>query len=197
MRPAAPSNPTRPTKHHLYFTVYADGDPAVINTIGYAESYAAARFVQTVTQDRKLHWISDDTLEIRENDKILQIKEHRLEDLMEYTFTKEEAEWKIPETGLLYRVMHFSDETTRPSSPTPTSEPEERPKTTSPKRHKTQKAPSAGQITVAQLAESLNIAPNKARNALRKANIAKPANGWTFDANDPIVKTITDILKSA
>ena len=56
--------------------------------------------------------------------------------------------------------------------------------------------PKRHQITVAQIAEQLNIAPNKARNTLRKASISKPTQGWTFNTNDPQVTLITKLLQA-
>lgn len=63
-----------------------------------------------------------------------------------------------------------------------------------PKRHKSTKAVN-GMITVAQMAESLNIQPNKARQILRKANIQKPPHGWSYKEGSKEAKNILKILK--
>lgn len=204
LKPHAPSSPYRNPVCHFYFQARnPDGEHTFFFTIGYAALYAGHHFITQLLEtieDCETHWLDNDQLLITHTPTLstLLIK-GELEDAIEYQPTKEEASWTIPhpDTNSLRRaIMFWSHSPTSTIEEKPTSS-VEKPKPQAPKRHKTTKAPAqSDQITVAQIAEQLNIAPNKARNTLRKANISKPTNGWTFNTNDPMVQTITKLLQA-
>ena len=204
LKPHAPSSPYRNPVCHFYFQARnPDGEHTFFFTIGYAALYAGHHFITQLLEsleDCETHWLDNDQLLITHTPTLstLLVK-GELEDAIEYQPTKEEASWTIPhpDTNSLRRAIMFWSH-----SPTSTIEEKstssvEKPKPQAPKRHKTTKAPTqSDQITVAQIAEQLNIAPNKARNILRKANISKPENGWTFNTNDPQVNVIRKLLQA-
>lgn len=206
LKPHAPSSPYRNPVCHFYFQARdPDGNNTFFFTIGYAALYAGHHFITrllTELEDCETHWLDNDQLLITHTPTLstLTIK-GELEDAIEYTPTKEEASWTIPHPdtiSLRRAIMFWSHSPTSTTDDKPTSSVESKPKPTSvPKRHKTTKAPpSSDQITVAQIAESLNIQPNKARNILRKANIQKPEQGWTFNTNDPMIDQIRKLLSA-
>lgn len=206
LKPHAPSSPYRNPVCHFYFQARdADQQPTFFFTIGYSALYAGHHFITRLlneVEDCETHWLDNDQLLITHTPSLSTLTiRGELEDAIEYTPTKEEASWTIPhpDTQSLRRATTFwSHSPTSATDDKPTSSVESKPKTTSvPKRHKTTKAPpSSDQITVAQIAESLNIPPNKARNILRKANIQKPEQGWTFNTNDPQVDIIRKLLSA-
>ena len=209
LEPHYPSSPTRPPKAHFYFTgLKPDGTEHFFFTHAYGAMYAAAHWLNHILDncEGKASWISEECIRIKHDNGYSIIIKGELEQAAEYTFTKEEKLWTPPflDSRQLNRatMYHIPQEELYPKPTSPTEEPDEKPNepkptrdTKAPKRHKTQKAAPEGSITVAQIAESLDLAPNKARNILRKANIAKPAGGWTFKTDDPMVKKITDLLK--
>ncbi|UOF81720.1 ecf RNA polymerase sigma factor-anti-sigma complex [Caudoviricetes sp.] len=206
LKPHAPSSPYLNPVCHFYFQARdPEGNSTFFFTIGYAALYAGHRFITQLLEDLEdceTHWLDNDQLLITHTPTLstLTIK-GELEDAIEYNPSKEEAAWTIPhpDTQSLRRAtMFYLTPTTvdRSTSSTENEEPS-KPKPQAPKRHKTTKPPSSSdQITVAQIAEELNIAPNKARNILRKAEIQKPEQGWTFNTNDPIIETIRKLLSA-
>lgn len=210
LEPHYPSSPTRPPKAHFYFTgLKPDGTEHFFFTHAYGAMYAAAHWLQRIMDEAegKLSWLSTECIRIYHEDTGYSIIiKGELEEAAEYEFTKEEKAWTppFPDSKQLSRAIlyHIPKAELSPQPTSPTEEPDEKPKeptparsTSAPKRHKTTKPAPDGTVTVAQIAEQLNIQPNKARNILRKASVAKPAGGWTFKTDDPMVKKITELLK--
>lgn len=207
LKPHAPSSPYRNPVCHFYFQARdPNGEHTFFFTIGYAALYAGHHFITSLLneiEDCETHWLDNDQLLITHTPTLstLLIK-GELEDAIEYQPTKEEAAWTIPHPDSLSlrraTMFYLTPTSTTVDRSTSSTESEEPSKPTSaPKRHKTTKAPpTSDQITVAQIAEQLNIAPNKARNILRKASISKPEQGWTFNTNDPQVDRIRKLLSA-
>lgn len=210
------SSPTRPPRYHPFFTVRdSDGNEERFFTHAFRTAYAAHYWLDTIItacteRGCTQNWKSPVRLVFTdpETNRTLEVKEDRIEDLIEYNPTKEEQEWTppYPDSAQLARVSQFWDWQMRLSSPMPTSEPEEQPTSTpepkkrqpAPNRHKTTKAPSdPNSVTVAQLAAEANIPANKARQILRKAGFTKPAQGWTYAKNDPQIQKIRGLFASS
>lgn len=212
LKPHAPSSPYRNPVCHFYLQARdSDQQPTFFFTIGYAALYAGHRFITELLnniEDCETHWLDNDQLLVTHTPTLstLLIK-GELEDAIEYQPTKEEAAWTIPHPDSLslrratmFYLTPTSTTVDRSTSSTESEEPagsRSKPKSQPPKRHKTTKAPAqSDQITVAQIAEQLNIQPNKARNILRKANLTKPEGGWTFNTNDPMIDQIRKLLSA-
>lgn len=207
LEPHNPSSPTRPPVEHLYFTVHDDeGETVLFLTHGFGAFYAVKRWLEEIMDphpDIKESWINDNTILLRHKptNHTLTIKGSYLEEATNYQYTKEEAKWTIPypDTQTVERLTTFYNLKMRPSSHMKPSEDTNTSKPSStkpPQRHKSTKPPKEGYITVAELASKHQIQPNKARNILRKANIQKPEDGWTFKKDDPMVQKIEDLLKA-
>lgn len=207
------SSPTRPPRYHPFFTVRdADGNEERFFTHAFRTAYAAHHYITTIItacteRGCTQNWKDDTRVTITdpETQRSLILYEDRIEDLIEYTPTREEQAWTppYPDSAQLDRVSRFWDWQTRLSSPMPTSEPEEQPTSTpepkkrqpAPNRHKTTKQPAdPNQVTVAQLASEAGIPANKARQILRKAGMKKPEGGWTYAKNDPQIQKIRDLF---
>lgn len=202
LKPPYPSSPQRPPIEHLKFTITNNDEETetFFITKAFAASYAAHHWLDQITQDRKLVWHNENYFTITEDNTTLHVRGDHLEDMIEYQPTAEEQQYipQPPDSHHLYRVKHFDTIAPQPT-PTPPVQTEEKPVSVSykaPKRHKSTKLPSDGYITVAQMANDLNLQPNKARNILRKANIKKPPNGWTYKIDSPEHKQILKVLKS-
>lgn len=205
LKPASPSSPTRPPIEHFYFTIRdADQNELMFSTQAYGAKYAAHYWISAILEHPATqNWPNPNTLILTaDNDYTLTIKGSYLEDMIEYTPTKEESQWTPPEPDASHLRRLTSFETTlshttssQPAEPEPTPKPTKMRSSTKPTpRHRTQKPAPDGQVTVAQLCAEINLAPNKGRNLLRKAKIKKPNGGWTFDQNDPQLTTIREIL---
>jgi hypothetical protein len=204
LKPAYPSSPSRKPIEHLYFAFFdQDNEQQSFFTIGFSAAYAAHHWLDRVmSSPATQRWIDSNHIELEHDGYRLIIKGSQLEDMIEYKPTKEEASWRPshPDSVTLEHTRHFwtkmssasitidSEKPTTNSTPAPVSS--RKP----PKRHKTTKPAPDGQITVAMICEELDLAPNKGRNILRKANIKKPKQGWSFKSNDPQLKTIRDLL---
>lgn len=198
LKPAHPSCPFRNPIEHLYFIGYADGEQIFFFTHSFAAEYAAHHWLTEILDTPATQkWINNNEIHLTHKDHKLVIKGSFLEDMIEYTPTKEEKAWtpNSPDNKSLRRAKKFWKQV--PSyTPTTSSPPVER-KTSKPKvapRHRTQKAAPDGMITVAQIAAELSIQPNKARQILRKNKIKKPDNGWTYKKDDPQLAMIRDLL---
>ena len=53
-----------------------------------------------------------------------------------------------------------------------------------------------GFITVASIAKEYGMIPREARACLRAAKLTKPAGGWAFDAKDPALAKVREVLTS-
>lgn len=203
------SSPNRNPRYHPFFTVRdSDGNQERFFTHAFRTAYAAHYWLTTVItacteRGCTQNWKSPVRLVFTdpETNRTLEVKEDRIEDLIEYNPTKEEQEWipPYPDSAQLDRVSQFWQEMfsyhTSTSEEQPTSTPEPKKRAPAPNRHKTTKAPDdPNQVTVAQMAAEANIAANKARQILRKAGMQKPANGWTYQKDDPTIKTIRDLF---
>jgi hypothetical protein len=193
------SSPHRPPRYHLFFKTNDRLFTAAFRTV-----YAAHTAVTEVLTGCAEHgilpvWADSRTIILTHPDATLTIREHNLEEIIEYTPKKDEAEWLIPyPLSLKIRQLRtfWSLSPTSVSEELPTTTPKVKKEPAPTRRHKTTKAPpTSDQITVAQIAEQANIPPNKARNILRKANIQKPEQGWTFNISDPMVETIRTLLR--
>jgi hypothetical protein len=54
----------------------------------------------------------------------------------------------------------------------------------------------AGMTTVAAIASEYGLIPREARGLLRAAKIAKPKVGWAYDAKDPALAVVRELLKA-
>jgi hypothetical protein len=184
---------------HLFFRVHdADGEEVRLVTHAFAALYAVTYWLTQVTMDddTKQTWHDDNTLLLRRENFTLTIKGTDLQEAMEYEMTKEEREWTPPrnELSTIRQLRRFWRRDVPKEIPVPDEQPKEKPK--QPKRHRSVKPSADGSITVAMICDEMGLAPNKGRNILRKANIEKPGSGWTFEANDPMLKKVRAALEA-
>jgi hypothetical protein len=200
----APSSPTRPPTCCFYHTILAPDDSIeLFFTHSYATSYAGHHWITSLLDVKppvQIRWQDNNTLTLTHpNGYKLKVHSYELEDLIEYKLNKEEQLWQMPfpdSASLSKARLFYQSSTSEPTAPSKSTDSISVTNTRRPpKRHKSQKSPSDETlITVAQISEELNVAPNKARNILRKANIQKPENGWTFKKDDPLVAKIRSLL---
>lgn len=198
----SPSSPTRPPVEHLYFTVFdPDNNEMRFVTHAFATYYAAYHWLNTITSKHKPNWKTSNIFECQHKGYTLVVRGSHIEDILEAKYTKEELSWTppYPENIALEHLTNFSVPT-RSSVSTITEDsdkPKPQKKPSKPiSRHKSTKPSPHGMITVAQMAEQLQIPPNKARQMLRKANIKKPDHGWSYKIDSPEHKAIFKILSA-
>lgn len=206
------SSPTRCPRHHPFFSTHdADGTQAGFLTHAFRTSYAAHYWLDTImtvcSDSCTQSWKDKATLVFTHRDTgyTLTIREHRIQDIIEYEPTQQEKAWTppYPDSAQLERLTHFWDQRSLASHNTDSAEsttdssPEPAPSKKRPEainRHKSQKPAERGMTTVAILAAEAGIPANKARQMLRKAGIKKPAAGWTFKTSDPQVQKILELF---
>lgn len=197
MEPEYVSSPTRNAKFHPSFSIrYPDGETRFFTQAFrnyYAGNYWLRRVMETGCAEL---WMDDYTLILTHKSKAtLTIREHHLQDVIEYEPTKEELTWapSYPTSAILEQLTKFWD-WQKKAPYNDTEQPEPKPKAPAPNRHKTTKATKEGQITVAQIAEEAKLPANKARQILRKAGLTKPTQGWTYNLDDPEVIKIRSLF---
>jgi len=166
--------------------------------------FAAKHFIDLMLQGDDYHRTDDFTI-LSARGVTIRIENPKgrkgpslFDQVLEYEFTKDELDFEFPDT-LLQQYRPF------PSSPFVRERPqaEETPNLSNdqqPAPKVAQRAPKApqpakpaGLVSVADIAQSLNIDPKHARQALRKAKIEKPEFGWAFPQSE--VEAITKAIK--
>jgi len=198
-----PSSPQRlPVADIWYYIVTEDNEELAFGIINYAAWYACQRFVLDTLNGLHYRWLTSTMIEATHptSNHRLRIKSSFLEQIFEYEPTAEESRFRFtyPDNKLIHRLNNFHTINPPPFVHTPTPAPTTSTPTKRPNhdRHKSRTpATTAGATTVAQIADSLGMSSNLARNILRKINTPKPAHGrWEFTDPDDIAK-ITAILK--
>lgn len=185
------SSPSRPPVEHMYFTLRDDtGTPVKFITQSFGAMYAAHHWLCRVMNHSSMQTEGDSITVSHQEGYTLTIKAFNLQAIMDYKPTKEEKAWSppSPDRNTLNQLVNYQTPTS--ITPEPTS-------ITPPVRHNHQKAAPEGMVTVAQLSAEAQLAPNKARNILRKNNIKKPASGWTYNISDPQVSIIRKLLSES
>jgi hypothetical protein len=195
-----PSSPQRlPVADIWYYIITPDGEEHTFGIINYAAFYACQRFVLDTLADHDYKWINATTIEVVTPTATLRIKSSKLEEIFEYEPTPEQSRFRFeyPDTKLIHRLNNFDQLTPPVFTHVPAETKPERPAKTNHDPHKSRKAPTTpNATTVAQIADSLNISSNKARNILRSSNEPKPPSGrWEYtDAAD--IERITALLRN-
>lgn len=192
-----PSNPTRGTKHALYFT---NGEKTCVRT--YAETYSAARELEIILDGReyklkevKLGAVTYPALET-EDGLTITTRGPDFDDVLEYTLKGDEKEWMPPEPAPreLERIknMHLTREREAADPDAPV-------KTKAKAGGVARVGSSSGFVTITELSEQMKILPRDARHALRKLKWVKPSSGWAWPASEiEGVKTaLTGALKKS
>lgn len=173
----------------------------MFTTRGFAKLHGAHAWLEEILEpaiDIRENYLTPNTILLRhKSNYTLTIKGSKLAKAMNYTPTKAEKEWQIPykDRIIIERLATFWKPKYR-SAPKQIEppEPKQQPKPNN-QRHRTTKAAKDGYITIAEIARANNISAGKARNILRKNNIKKPAQGWTYKTDDPELTKITKLLK--
>ncbi len=196
MKTPTVSSPTRPPKAHLFFIT----EDVAMESHAYAELFVAKYWVNALIKNHEYKWITDDIIEIQGKRRTFRIKGPNLEDVMEYTFSKAEKDYR-PEwcfQAQINKLMEWDRDINTTYVPAePSTQPEPKPEPTRPRRAQKRKASDNGNITVAQMADELDISAGKARTALRKAKEPKPDQGWNYETDSAEANRIFDIIKQS
>lgn len=189
-----PASPTRNPRFGLKFINAEDERLAFHNFYG---RFAAKRFLDAVISGDTYTWLDDDTILIAGRIKVQGERKTDLEAIIEHEDNKLERQWEMaapyPQFAMSIRGGRPQEEDDNPVRRKIEPAIERPTRAKAPSRHRSRKAPPAGLVTVAQLADELGITSREARQRLRKANIAKPDGGWQWPA-DAAVK-IKELLK--
>lgn len=190
-----PHHPRKPGIYVLYID-WPEKDQSCVYI--YAEAFGAKRHLDillegldfTVAKDDDLVGLIDDKRWLRAENGI-RIRCRLLQDILDHVDSPEEAEWQF-ETRHVRAIEAFrygEARTPQEDIDQPKETPQEsakkarRAKRRKAKREASPRAPREtpdGMITVATIAESLNILPREARARLRKAKVTKPDAGWIW-----------------
>lgn len=192
MKTPVVSCPTSPPKAHVFFIT----DKVSMQSYSYAELFVAKYWIDALTS-HDYKWIDDNTIEMIGNNRTFRIRSHQLEDILEYRPTKAERAYR-PEwcfQSMINKLKEWDNphyhETPKKTQPTA-----EAPKPTI-SRNTQKRRTDNKHISVAQMADDLNISAGKARTALRKAKEPKPTQGWTYETDTDEANRIFDIIKAS
>ena len=168
----------------------------------YAEAFGAKRHLDILLKDLEFEiidypegtgLIDDKRVLVAENG--IRIRCSLLQDILDHVDSTEEETWEMePRHIRSIEAFRYGEPVTGDSNTEIRNDrkkfrrAERRKKNTSPR--KPREIPT-GMITVAIIAESLNILPREARARLRKANVTKPTDGWMWpDAEAESIKEL-------
>ena len=177
----------------VYFKIY-DNDTSDhakrVNAIPFNSHDQASHWVNTIIEQHDHTWETPEQIRINGASQHMLISAHDLEDIVEHTPTTGVV-INEPDISRLQRLVYFE----RTAAPAPVAPAAPKPAPTPAPTRKPKRKPSTdGTITVAQMADELNISAGKARNLLRKAKYKKPDNGWTFPIDSAEAKAVMSIL---
>lgn len=202
------SSPQVPPTIGLYF--YKDG--RCTDYVCFAKTYGATLFMNLVTEDQTISWLSDNSLELSPSGVVVTgAGKHDLENAMEHELTPQERQFVLPAPYPQQALSIVNRAIPRPVVEPQKSEidekaPRERRKRVagSNPRQTPEKAPSRpsrrlsgdpSAVSIGEIAQSLKIAPREARHALRQLKITKPAHGrweWPQVEAADIAKTLQE-----
>lgn len=203
LKHAFASSPTRPPI--LGFSIRHEDDR--FQHVNFAAEYSALHFLNALLEDAKFKWVSDWEIEVQEP-FFFWIKSDgvSLDTLMEYKFTKEEAEWELPQPypqlarqirrGKAPTAEHELITSKEPVKIAPASKParQERPKAAV----KAPKPSAEGLITIGDVAAEYGFDAKQARGIMRQANITKPDHGrWEWEEVPVLVRHAFEAAKKA
>ena len=194
---AFPASPSRPPRYGFYCH-NANGAFTYQN---FAALYAAKRFIETLTEGTPYKWLNCETI-LSENGVRISTTTgpnskpgdqayFEMEEVLEHEYTQQEADWQVPEPYASRWPSFPNQGAPREHDDTPRRTREPKPE----RPARPQRSPD--NITIAAIAEQMDIDPSKARGALRKSGTEKPAAGWEWppEAVDNIKATIKEHLK--
>lgn len=179
-----PSSPRRPPIVGIYMT-----NPQLQSWhyIPFSARYSAAAFLDLAQEVQGNFKLENDDIYF-DSGWVLStrgISAITIKELLRYQPTKEESNWKIPNTIIqTYSILKTNDDTFK-SKHTNSG-------TIDKPIRKVKEVDAQPMLTLAQLAQDLGISASKARKALRAQNIAKP---YEWPEND--CAHIIKLLKSA
>lgn len=188
-----PSNPHRPTK----FFIYVNKNGRNLG-VGFSAIYAAKKYLDLLIGDdtiSKIKGITGEEDSLITSSGIL-IRAHRIDNILNYEYTKNEASWSLGEPDYSSVIRFRSRATAIEESPQVVEvKLKDKPRLVeAPKPDKVSKPSKEGLTTIAQIAESLKMESREARSILRSQKIKKPEVGWAWGNNE--VDNIKKILQN-
>lgn len=161
-----PSSPTHPPKYIMY--IDKDGKDLVV---GYTKCYAAAKVVDLLLEDGEEYDYIDKDKDIIVTASGVTIRSSRLEEIIEYKYTREEDKWESEKEitqNVQYILYGEADEKMNLQINKKTTTKKKIP------RHAEQEYKG-----IPEIARAIQKTPQKTRQLLRKI-MPKPDYGWKF-----------------
>lgn len=187
-----PSSPSVPPKYCLYMRYPHDAPEgeARLLIVNFYGTYAAKKTLEAVIGDDEYKWkMSNKSTMLRGNpDTIItsrgvKIREpSALDEIIEYEYTREEEAWEVPPEKLR-TIRSFLRPYPDEAIPSENGKHEEEPL----RRDRAERTPRPsreGLVNISEICERLRLEPRNARAILRKAQIAKPEQGWAWPADE-------------
>lgn len=200
-----PQRPHRPGIYVLYID-WKDRDISGVSI--YSAAFGARKHLDILLQGLEREVITEESLIGLIDDKQvlvasngIRIRCSRLQEVLDHVYSPEEEAWQM-ETRHVRDIERFrygeaqTDKDETPSDDIRTlnkkARRSKRRKEKSSARPKKSREVPAGTVTVAMIAESLNIAPREARARLRKSEVTKPDSGWQWPEDE--AKEIEELI---
>lgn len=192
------SSPQVPPTVGLYF--YRDG--RCTDYVCFAKTYGAKLFMDLVTEDQTISWISDNSLLLSPSDvTVTGAGKHDLETVMEHEFSTKEQQFILPAPYPQQALSIVNRAIPRPSETMAKPKIDEeapqgakrkrsgsdpqRPAPDASSRRSRRPSEDANTISIADIAQKLKINPREARSLLRKTDTPKPATGrWEWPQDE-------------
>lgn len=158
----------------------------------FAAWYSAKKFIEGLTQDRKVKEINDTVIK---TDDGIKIKSPHLQDILGHKYNALEEQWEIPDP---YRNMirMFRGEEYKKTKDELAASPAKRIKEREDKPKKERKArpPKEGQVSIADICAELKCKPRIARGFLRSSKMEKPDGGWSWPKGHKDIDKVRTII---
>lgn len=175
-----PSSPSSPPKYGLYFR----RGGKIKAYIPFLSMYAAKKFLMAALQEFSYKWVdgtSDGMGEAIRDETGLIIEGAGLESILDYKYSKSEEEWELP-PPYAHQALHIRSH--RPPPAEHLVVPEEPKKPRKERKPREPRPDRSGLISIADIAQELDMKPGEARAILRKSKIEKPSVGWAWSTED-------------
>lgn len=196
LREAFPSSPKLPP----ICEVKVDHEEKDIHHVHvFAAWYSAKKFIDGLTDGRKVKEINDNVIK---TDDGIKIKSILLQDILGHKYNALEEKWEIPDPyrnmirmfrGEAYKKSENGENASQVKSKSFQKEMDDvGPKKKS--KERTPRAPKEGMVSIADICATLKCEPRIARGILRDAKFEKPDGGWSWPKGDKQIDVITKAI---
>jgi hypothetical protein len=161
----------------------------------FAAWYSAKKFIEGLTQDRKVKEINDTVIK---TDDGIKIKSPHLQDILGHKYNALEEQWEIPDPYRnmirMFRGEEYKKSDMEKGIVNNLMKPEVHTAKDKPKKERKARPPKEGQVSIADICRDLKCKPRIARGFLRSSKMEKPDGGWSWPKGHKDIDKVRTII---